>query len=181
MSYSNKCTNPIPQVASMPYPLYLSLQGKYFVGDTDILEFGKDTNAWSALYNPKHSCVNLHVYVWTVTNLGEEPIIAEIWFNTDPPGSPTISNSFTPSNTALCPLPTPKVKILQAELVTSEPINGTKAFTRVIPPFTTVASDDDGKFIFPPGGNFTIFLKNDGVKNTKARVAYGWFEEPISY
>ncbi|MGU9538836.1 hypothetical protein ACQX0N_07595 [Clostridium tepidum] len=31
--------NPITQVASMPYALYLSLQGKYFVGYADELEF----------------------------------------------------------------------------------------------------------------------------------------------
>lgn len=73
--------NPITQVASMPYPLYLSLQGKYFVGYADELNFGRGKSAWAGLVNPYYSGVNLHVYVWTVTNIGESPIRAKIWFN----------------------------------------------------------------------------------------------------
>lgn len=33
-------TNPIPQIAGMPYSLYLPIQGKYFSGYTGEVEFG---------------------------------------------------------------------------------------------------------------------------------------------
>jgi hypothetical protein len=95
--------NPITQVADMPYPLYLSLQGKYFVGYADEMEFGNGTIALAGLVNPSSSGVNLHVYVWTVTNIGQLPLQAEIWFNTDPPGNPVRSELVTPANTAICP------------------------------------------------------------------------------
>jgi len=47
--------NSITQVASMPYALYLSLQGKYFLGSTEELEFGNGRNAWAGLFNPVNS------------------------------------------------------------------------------------------------------------------------------
>lgn len=54
--------NPITQVANMPYALYVSLQGKYFLGATDELEFGNDKSTWEGLFNPNNSGVNLYVY-----------------------------------------------------------------------------------------------------------------------
>lgn len=173
--------NPITQVASMPYDLYLSLQGKYFVGYADELKFGKGTSAWAGLMNPINSGVNLHVYVWTVTNIGLSPIRAQIWFNSNPPGYPTESDLVTPANTALCPLPQPKIKLYTANNVLGEPIGGVKAFVRRALPEVTISDEEDGKFIFPPGGSFLIFLSNPETPTDYAegRVAFGWWEEKI--
>ena len=174
--------NPITQVASMPYALYLSLQGKYFVGYADELEFGNGTSAWAGLVNPSHSGVNLHVYVWTVTNIGQSPIRAQMWFNSDPPGYPTKSDLVTPANTALCPLPRPRIKLLHASNVIGEPEDGVKAFVRRALPEVTIADEEVGKFIFPPGGSFIIFLSNPEAPDEPAqgRVAFGWWEEKIN-
>ncbi|KOR23860.1 hypothetical protein ND00_31370 [Clostridium sp. L74] len=173
--------NPITQVASMPYALYLSLQGKYFVGYADELEFGNGRSAWAGLINPCGSGVNLHVYVWTVTNIGTSPIRAQIWFNSDPPGQATISQLVTPANTALCPLPQPRIKLVEASNVRGEPEGGVKAFVRRVLPEVTIADEEVGKFIFPPGGSFIIFLSNPEAPNEPAqgRVAFGWWEEKI--
>lgn len=174
-------TNPIPQVANMPYELYLSLQGKYFVGYGDDLTFGEGKSSWAGLINPCNSGVNLHVNVWTVTNVGTTPIRAQIWFNYNAPGKPIVSNLVTPSNTALCPLPKPKVKLLQANDVSGEPQCGTKAFVRRVLPEVTIADTENGKFIFPPSGSFIIFLSDPESANEPAagRIAFGWWEEPI--
>lgn len=42
---------------------------------------------------------------------------------------------------------------------------------------------EQGKFIFPPGGSFLIFLSNPEMPQLEAsgRVAFGWWEEPICY
>jgi hypothetical protein len=173
--------NPITQVADMPYPLYLSLQGKYFVGYADEMVFGNGTIAWAGLVNPVNSGVNLHVYVWTVTNIGQLPLQAEVWFNTDPPGRPVRSELVTPANTAIRPLPRPKVKLLEASNVTGEPEGGIKMFERSVDPEITIASEENGALIFPPGGSLIITLSYPEAIDELGlgRVAFGWSEEDI--
>ena len=176
----NSCHLPT-QVAIMANSLYHSLKGEYFVGYADNMFFEKDKNAWAALVNPKNSGVNLFVNVWTVTDLFEPPIRMQIWFNSQLPGDPTRSKLVTPANTAINPLPVPKIQILQASNVIGDPTGGTKGFVRRTLPGETVVSEEEGKFIIPPGGNFALFLSNpDGINQpASTRVAYGWWEEKI--
>lgn len=169
------------QVATMANSLYHSLQGQYFVGYADNMFFEKDKNAWAALVNPRNSDVNLFVNVWTVTDLYEPPIRMQIWFNSALPGDPTVSKLVTPSNTAISPLPKPKIILMQASNVIGTPNGGAKGFVRRTQPGETIVSEEEGKFIIPPGGNFAIFLSSSDGSNLPAsiRVAYGWWEEKI--
>jgi len=169
------------QTAVMANSLYHSLQGQYFVGYADNLYFENDKNAWAALVNPRDSGVNLFVNVWTVTDLYEPPIRMQIWFNSCLPGDYTISDLVTPSNTAIFPLPQPKVFLMQASNVEGTPMGGVKGFVRRTLPGETIVAEEDGKFIIPPGGNFAIFLSSPEGENlpVSARVAYGWWEEKI--
>ena len=141
----------------IPINLAKSLEGKYFVGYADNLNFGLGTSAWARLYNPINSGVNLHVTVWTVSDVSQSPFRAQIWFNANPPGTPQESTLVTPANMALCPLPQPKIKLQYATKVTGEPTGGVKAFVRRGQPETTLVDDEQGKFIFEPGGSFLIF------------------------
>lgn len=174
--------NPITQVAGMPYSLYLSLQGKYFLGSSDELSFGNGRSAWAGLFNPPNSGVNLHVYFWTVSNTGPSPIRAQIWFNSYPPGQPMKVTTVTPGNTTLCPPPKPKIKLLQGSNVIGEPKGGQKAFVRRAQSNVTISDEEFGKFIFPPCGSFVIFLSNPETPTEPARatVGYSWWEEPIN-
>lgn len=169
-----------PQTASMANSLYHSLQGQYFVGYADNMFFEPGKNAWAALYNPEKSRVNLFVNVWTVTSL-RQTIRIQIWVNSKLPGQPTASPLVTPSNTAICPLPKPEVRLLQASNAEDTPTGGVKAFVRRAPAGETIVAEEDGKFIIPPGGNFAVFLSSD--ENTtdygSVRAAYGWWEQPI--
>ncbi|MFT9496826.1 DUF6143 family protein [Anaerosolibacter sp.] len=166
---------------SVPINLAKSLEGKYFVGYADNLAFGNGTSAWARLYNPTNSAVNLHVTVWTVTDVSESPFRAQIWFNTNPPGIPQESTLVTPSNLALCPLPHPKIKLQYATNVEGNPSGGIKAFVRRGQSETTLVDDEQGKFIFSPGGSFLIFVSNPEAPDLAAsgRIAFGWWEEPI--
>jgi hypothetical protein len=58
-----------------------------------------------------------------------------------------------------------------------------KAFSRRSQPGETIVSEEQGKFIIPPGGNFAIFLSNtEGVGvPANTRIAYGWWEERVCY
>ncbi len=170
-----------PKEVSVPLELYTSLQGKYFIGYADNLTFGNGTSAYALLYNPCDSGVRLHVNVWTVTDISQADFRAQFWFNADPPGTPVPSELVTPSNTAICPLPKPRVKLLQASNVTGTPTGGIKAFVRRGMPETTLVENENGKLIFPPGGSFMIFLSNEEGQSTAAsgRLAFGWWEESL--
>lgn len=177
------CTipNSITQAADMPYALYQSLQGKYFVGFAADVQFTNYRYGWAGLVNPIHSCVNLYVYVWTVTNFGEYPLHAEIWFNTATPDNAIKSDYITPANTAICPLPHPKTEILQANKINDYPTCGNRIFARRVLPEVTIVGEEVGRYIFPPGGSFSILLSNDEMTNKSgiANVAFGWYEEKI--
>ncbi len=177
--YSSKCI--MPKTVDIPIELYKSVQGEYFMGFAEGLSFDTTTGAWARLYNPINSCVNLFVNVWTVTDITETPFRAEFYFNATPPGVPINSNNVTPTNTALCPSPIPKVQIQYATNVTGNPIGGAKAFIRDATPETTLVDSENGKLIFPPGGSFLVFISTPELGGTSAtgRVAFGWWEESI--
>ncbi|WP_374723413.1 DUF6143 family protein [Calidifontibacillus erzurumensis] len=138
---------------------------------------GKGKNGWGGLVNPIKSNVDLYVNAFTITNHSNQPIEAEIWFNAIPPGKSRISNNVTPANTTLSRTSKPEVKIVYAENVEGLPRKGVMAFRRIVPPQSTLASDEDGKFIFPPGGSFIIFLVSPNNQTIQAEVAFGWFEK----
>ena len=166
----------LPQLADVPMPLYKSMQGKYFVGYADNLEFsGPGISAWGSLYNPPDSNVCLHVNVWTATSL-YDVFRVQIWFNATLPGSPSLSADVTTSNYCIEPIPQPKVRLLYASNVMGEPKSGVKAFVRRGDAQSTIVSEEDGKFIFPPGGSFTVFLSHPETPEAQAagRVAFGW-------
>lgn len=173
------CT--LPKEVAIPIELYKSLRGEYFIGYADELTFENNTNAYALLYNPYGSGVNLHVNVWTVTDISNVNFRAQFWFNAIPPGMPVNSSLVTPSNTAICPLPKPKIQLKQLSNVVGEPSGGAKAFVRRGVPGTTLVESENGKLIFPPGGSFLVFLSDAEGSTEKAsgRIAFGWWEEKI--
>ncbi|HEX3077439.1 MAG TPA: DUF6143 family protein [Lachnospiraceae bacterium] len=176
----NQCY--MDKYVDIPIELYKSLQGIYFIGYADNLTFGNGTSAWAQLYNPIDSGVNLHVNVWTVSDISNSTFRAQFWFNSVPPGYPYESNNVTPSNTAIMPIPQPKVKLQYDTNVEGEPLGGIKAFVRRGVPETTLVDTENGKLIFPPGGSFLIFLSNPESSDieTEGRLAFGWWEERIT-
>ena len=166
---------------NIPIELYESEKGDYFMGYADELKFGDGSGAWARLYNPRNSGVLLHVNVWTVTDISEAPFRAQFWFNPSPSDSFSESGSVTPSNTAIIPPPTPKVKLQFASNVTDSPSSGIIAFIRNGEPGTTLVETENGKLIFPPGGSFLVFLSVAEGLDTSAsgRVAFGWWEENL--
>jgi hypothetical protein len=171
------------EVVSIPNPLSKSLQGKYFIGQTELLTISNATNAWGALFNPSGSSVNLHANVYTVSNFSDRPLLLQIWFNTNPPGTGTISTEVSPSNTALVPPPVPKVQLQFNSNVSGVPSGGVNVFDRIVPPGATLVSEEDGKLIFPPGGNWVLFLTALGTLGApqSARIACGWWEEKVKH
>ena len=154
--YPNQCQ--YDKTVNIPLELYESTIGKYFIGYADNLKLGGNKSAWARLWNPPDSGVLLHVNVWTVTDISDVPFRAQFWFNAKPSGNIEESDLVTPSNTAFWPTPVPKVKLQMASNVSDEPTDGIKAFVRRGEPLTTVVETENGKLIFPPGGNFLVYV-----------------------
>ncbi len=170
---------PYEKSVNIPLELYESTIGEYFIGYADNLTLGNGTSAWARLYNPCNSGKILHVNVWTVTDISASSFRAQFWFNADAPGTPVNSTLVTPSNTAICPPPQPRVLLQQASNVTGEPVGGVKAFVRRGEPGTTLVETENGKLIFPPGGNFLVYLSIADNVPASGRIAFGWYEKPI--
>ncbi|MBU3137606.1 hypothetical protein KPL39_15175 [Clostridium gasigenes] len=165
------------KVVSIPVSLFRSMQGKYFVGQTETLWVGNGSNAWAGLVNPCNSDVNLYVNVFTISNFSDDYLTAEIWLNTNLPEKGCISNNVFPTNTALKPLPKNKVDIRFIESTNKVPEKGVNVYQRIVPPNTTLVSEEDGKFIESPGGNYVIVIKSSSSKLDKVIVAFGWWEK----
>jgi hypothetical protein len=165
------------EVVSIPVPLFESSKGRYFVGQSELLHFGNGRNAWCGLFNPCNSQVKLRVNVFTITNLSDTDFLAEIWFNPELHGKGTVSDLVTSANRAICPRPRPEVELIFADDVRCSPEGGVNAFDREVAPKTTIAQDEDGKYIIPEGESFTIFLVGHEESRLQARVAFGWWEE----
>lgn len=164
------------EVVSIPVSLSRSMQGKYFVGQTGILWVNNEANGWAGLVNPINSDVDLFANVLTISNFSDEYLTAEIWLNTSLPRKSNISEKVSPANTALDPLPKNKVDIRYIKSTDMTPENGTNTFERIIPPNTTLVSEEDGKFIEPPGGSYVVVIKSASPKFSKVIVAFGWWE-----
>jgi hypothetical protein len=171
----------LEKTVSIPIELYKSSIGTYFIGYADNLTLGNGTSAWARLYNPPDSGVLLHVNVWTVTAISLVPFRAQFWFNAIPPGVPQELTVVTPTNTAIQPLPVPKVKLQQASNVYGGPIGGVKAYVRRGRPEETLVETEYGKLIFPPGGSFLVmmnFAENPEASGS-GRIAFGLWEDKI--
>lgn len=168
-----------PQVVSLPNPFAKSVEGKYFVGQTEMLTVGEGKSSWGALINPSDSGVKLFANVFTVTNLSAEPFTARIWLNAGLSGEGKTATKVSPSNTSIQPLPRPRANLKYEESNALFPTGGVNIYNREVPPFSTIVSDEDGKYIFSPGGSFVLFLEKTGSGLVTAKIAFGWWEEKL--
>ena len=170
-----------PQVVSLPNPFAKSVEGKYFLGQTEILTLRDAKYSWGGLINPSNSGVKLFVNVFTVTNLSTEPLTARIYLNSNLPGGGQTATKVSPSNTSIQPIPQPKVNLMYEESTIVFPTEGVNVFNREIPPLSTVVGEEDGKYIFSPGGTFVLFLEktSSGLAAIAAKIAFGWWEEKL--
>lgn len=168
----------LQEVVSIPVPLFQSMQGKYFVGQTEILRVGNGLSAWAGLVNPRNSGVNLYANVFTISNFSDDYLTAEIWLNTDFPENGSLSYKVSSTNTALKLLPKNNVNIKFVKSTTRLPQNGVNVYERIVAPNTTLVGEEDGKFIEPPGGNYVIVIHSSNCSELdKVIVAFGWWEK----
>lgn len=50
-------------------------------------------------------------------------------------------------------------------------------FDRIVPPYSTLPDEKDGKIIIPPDSAFLVKTTSSGSEISKIRIAFGWWEE----
>lgn len=162
---------------SVPYPLYQSKKGEYFIGQTPIL-IGQDQHALAALVNPITSNVNIYINAITVTNISELNLSSEFYLKSTLKGG-KIGNSVSCTNLAIIPEPIPEGKIKYLSTTTKPPNGGVAIFSRIVSPYSTLVIDG-GQIIIPPGQSLTVYLGGFlPVVFNSAIIAFGWGEEAI--
>lgn len=114
-----------------------------------------------------------------------------VWFNPTLPIKPDcsgdncinaiVSNKVSSTNYTLHPLPKPKIELQFVQNFNGFFSGGVNVFNRIVPPETTIAEEEDGKFIFPPHKAFAILLESTGSQLLEARIAFGWWEKRLNY
>lgn len=173
MSCNNKN---IPKEISIPYPLYQSKQGNYFIGETPIL-IGRNGHALAALVNPIDSNVTIYVNAMTITNISALNISAEFYVKTNLKRS-MISDSVSAANLDYSTT-NPEGEIRYLGLCVSRPILGVSIFSRIVPPYSTLVVDGS-QIILPPGQSILIYLGGLlPIQLDITIVAFGWWEEML--
>lgn len=167
----------IKKEVSIPYPLYQSEQGNYFIGQTPKLT-GQNQQAHVALKNPSNSHVNVFVNAITVTNISALNISAEIYLRSTFDHAMT-SNLVSCANLAIIPLPIPSARIKYLNTVTEPPKGGVAIFSRIVSPYSTLVIDG-GQMIISPGQSLVIYLGGLlPIDFDSTIVALGWWEENV--
>lgn len=178
MSKKNK-PSPI-EVVDITTPAMNSMLGTYFIGQTNVLNFGNKYKAWGGIINPSNSGVNLYFDIFTITNFSSQNFIGEIWLNANPPNNSTLSPTVTSSNQTIIPPPKPKAKMEYADYITDRPTNGVNIFGRIVASNSTLVSDSHkGSIIIGPGGSFSILLKSLEPQAIMGTIVLTWWEEKI--
>lgn len=168
------------EVVDITTPALNSMLGRYFIGQTELLNFGNRRNAWGGIVNPIDSGVNLYFDIFTITNFSAQSFVGEIWLNARPPRNAKPSSTVTPSNQAIFPPPKPKVIVLCAHNLGEPLVKGVNIFGRIVPPNSTLVSDSHkGTIIIPPGGTFSILLKSQDLQTKQGTIVLTWWEEKI--
>ena len=170
--------NEINKEISIPYPLFKSIMGQYFIGQIDFLPTGlSSTTLLVALVNPSFSKVNIFVNVVTLTSM---QALGFVEFYLVPNlTNGTSSTLFSCTNTGVQPPQTPK-GLIQYWQPAQIPINSISIFTRLInSPGTEIV--DGGQIILAPGKSLFVYMGDPQhlILPLSTRVAFGWYEEKI--
>jgi hypothetical protein len=160
--------------------VYHSYQGQYFLGQTGIISYGGELQAWGGLFNPQNSKVNMFLNAYTISNFSDQPITAEGWLSSEFAGKVETSCHYAAGNQSILPPTQPKVRIQSANYVSDTPKGGTFTFTRRVEASITLTKHDfQGMYIIPPGSSFVLFFLPPGQKLVNVKIAFGWWEEDI--
>lgn len=166
--------NSFEREISIPYALYQSELGRYFIGQTPVLNpTGANTTAIAALVNPAGSARNLFVNAITIKNPSGTAVDAAFYVNSTLPAIINTSTQVNVTNLTINPQPVPYGRIQY--LVDASLPSGVSIFSRIVGPVSTEIVDG-GQIIIPPGQSLVVYLTELAI-DSDVVVAFGWWEE----
>ncbi len=174
---SAPCDDP-EQVITIPFDLYQSFLGRYYIGRTPTLTLRPGCNCWGGLANPDDSPVNLFVDSISVACLSPVCCCARIWLSNTLFGQIFVSPFVTLANTAMDPMPVSNALLSYAQNLSIAPFNGDSLTAEIIRPLGTLTNSFGGKVIIPPGGSVIVYLSlldSGGCLNCE--VSCRWWEK----
>lgn len=167
----------LPTEVTIDFPLYQSIKGLYFIGQTPIL-CGESGKSLAFLNNPVGSGRIIIVNAITITNISDENLFAEFYLRSKCSHG-TQSMQVTCTNTALYPVPKTKSTIQYIEGATQPPIKGISIFSRIVSPKSTLVVDG-GQIILGEKQSLGVYIGGfHPVSFDHIRFAFGWSEKPI--
>lgn len=168
-------------VVDYTHPLSKSLQGKFFVGETDQLQPTDSNRTWAGLINPPYSGVNLYLDMYVISNLSADPLVSQICFCQSLPANAQLSHEVSAANLAFQPKPLPCGQVQFGESLETASLSAVPVSTRVIPPYSSTASEKLGHWIIGPGTAILFTLTGTFDHPNPAVVSFGWWEEDTSH
>ncbi|MGO4548385.1 DUF6143 family protein [Paenibacillus sp. 2TAB23] len=156
--------------------LHHSLQGKYFVGETDQLNPTDANRTWGALVNPLHSDVHLYLDLYVLSNLSDDKLVSQICFCSSLPSHGMQSHEIASANLALHPAPLPLGQIQFGSGLDTTALAATPVSTRVIPSYSSISSEKAGHWIIGPGKAILFTLTSAMNHPAPAVISVGWWE-----
>ncbi|HWP79625.1 MAG TPA: DUF6143 family protein [Candidatus Acidoferrum sp.] len=163
-------------VINLPYHIHQAFSGRYFIGHTPLVTLDVNLQAWVALVNPADSNVNVYLSTFTVSNYNDFPVQAMVWLAAAPRFGYE-SRDVAVTNRTILPHPSPLAKVVYATNKKSAISEGTSIYPRIVGPFSTAVSDDDGKIVLPPDCAVILSLTPLEQPRGTAAAAFGWWEE----
>lgn len=164
-------------VVNLTNPLNKSLQGKYFLGETDQLNPNDSNRTWGALVNPPHSGVNLYLDLYVLSNLSDDHLVSQICFCSSLPTRGMQSHEVSTANLALQPAPLPRGQVQFGSDLDTTALAAVPVSTRVIPSYSSISSEKAGHWIIGPGKAILFTLTSSMNRTAPAVISVGWWEE----
>ncbi|CAM4412656.1 DUF6143 domain-containing protein [Paenibacillus alkaliterrae] len=164
-------------VVNLTNPHIKSLQGKYFLGETDQLNPTDSNRTWGALINPPHSGVHLYFDVYVLSNLSDDNLVSQICFCSSLPQHGKQSHEVSTANLAMHPKTVPQGQIQFGSHLDTSALEAVPVSTRVIPAYSTVSSEKAGHWIIGPGRAILFTLTSAMDHPAPSVISFGWWEE----
>jgi hypothetical protein len=164
-------------VVNLTNPLNKSLQGKYFLGETDQLNPTDSNRTWGALINPPNSDVHLYLDIYVLSNLSDDKLVSQICFCSSLPTHGKQSHEVSTANLTLNPRPMPRGQVQFGSGLDTTALAAIPVSTRVIPAYSSVSSEKAGHWIIGPGQAILFTLTSSMNHPAPAVISIGWWEE----